>query len=112
LLGYETFAGDFDLSFSGKPQFISGSPEKPGKERQQEREKDKQAIGYLQPNSKERRPEFRSFLSLAAIIASIALIGRDGRMYFALALFLDVTQRWSRLSEQNLRVDKWSLCRG
>jgi hypothetical protein len=22
------------------------------------------------------------------------------------------SQRWSRLSEQNLRVDKWSVCRG
>ena len=24
----------------------------------------------------------------------------------------DVTQSWSRLSEQNLAADKWSLCQG
>ena len=23
-----------------------------------------------------------------------------------------IRERWSRLSEQNLRVDKWSVCRG
>jgi hypothetical protein len=23
-----------------------------------------------------------------------------------------LSKRWSRLSEQNLRVDKWSVCRG
>jgi hypothetical protein len=29
-----------------------------------------------------------------------------------LGLYAFVYQRWSRLSEQNLRVDKWSVCRG
>jgi hypothetical protein len=25
---------------------------------------------------------------------------------------ISYVQRWSRLSEQNLRIDKWSVCRG
>jgi hypothetical protein len=29
-----------------------------------------------------------------------------------LLLFRVGVERWSRLSEQNLRVDKWSVCRG
>ena len=37
--------------------------------------------------------------------------GRYVNTFFAVAASLCI-ERWSRLSEQNFRVDKWSLCRG
>ncbi len=39
----------------------------------------------------------------------------DGHFYGAAVRLMKRThhsQSWSRLSEQNLRVDKWSVCRG
>jgi hypothetical protein len=38
----------------------------------------------------------------------VDMVGYLGAVLVALTFY----KRWSRLSEQNLRVDKWNVCRG
>lgn len=61
----------------------------------------------------ETKKRFASFL-LAAISGPGALwgLGGDGRRSLLVPILLIGGLRWSRLSEQIFRVDKWSLCRG
>jgi hypothetical protein len=49
----------------------------------------------------------------------IYTIGSDGHFYSSIPLVcaddaeaMKQAMSWSRLSEQNLRADKWSVCRG
>ena len=54
----------------------------------------------------------------AEFAIQIRLLPKDNLTYFARPTIIvaappaNATQRWSRLSEQIFRVDKWSLCQG
>ena len=46
------------------------------------------------------------------LLAEFKAAGADWVQLDEPVLALDLSESWSRLSEQFFRVDKWSLCRG
>jgi hypothetical protein len=58
---------------------------------------------------------FRNTAQYFRIVGGMLADGEERGEYALIRQRLDDCgggQRWSRLSEQNLRIDKWSVCRG
>ena len=49
---------------------------------------------------------------IVMIVAAAGIVVNGGSAWLLMAGQSDLNMRWSRLSEQILRVDKWSVCRG